>query len=141
MQPALFVFLILFVPGLSVRMRRKNRRATADCSAIDCGWTLKWNCPGQPAGSIGAAGDDGSVGYQCCCVQEGWRTLAPVKVATLGGHHPLSFEGSCGDTAEESVERALCNLQVYEEAVKTAQASGVDLLLLPEYGLLQGSAK
>jgi len=38
-----------------------------------CDWTATYNCPGQPLGSKGAAGDDGSLGYECCCTQGLWK--------------------------------------------------------------------
>jgi len=38
-----------------------------------CDWTAKWNCPGQSAGSSGAAGSDESDGYKCCCLQGLWQ--------------------------------------------------------------------
>merc|ERR1712232_393726 len=39
------------------------------CTSTGCGWTQDWSCPWQPAGKQGQAGDDGSVGYNCCCKQ------------------------------------------------------------------------
>jgi hypothetical protein len=43
----------------------------AECSnymhETGCDWTSKYSCPGQEMGESGQAGDDGSVGYQCCC--------------------------------------------------------------------------
>merc|ERR1712048_1050742 len=38
-----------------------------------CGWTSDYNCPGQPLGRRGAAGQDGTLGYKCCCAQSLWR--------------------------------------------------------------------
>jgi len=38
-----------------------------------CGWTLNHNCPGQIAGSMGLAIDDGSRGFECCCKYEMWK--------------------------------------------------------------------
>jgi len=42
-----------------------------DCSSVlDCGWTAAWACPGSATpGTSGWAGNDGSTGYYCCCVQ------------------------------------------------------------------------
>jgi len=40
------------------------------CSSTGCGWTSKWSCPWEPAaGTRGRAGNDGSTGYNCCCVK------------------------------------------------------------------------
>merc|ERR1712187_768493 len=37
------------------------------------------NCAGQAAGLKGEAGEDGTVGYECCCKQELWKeTVAKV---------------------------------------------------------------
>ena len=34
-----------------------------------CEWTQQWACPGRPAGSNGFhGGDDGSMGFYCCCM-------------------------------------------------------------------------
>jgi len=39
------------------------------CSATGCGWTADYSCPWSPSpGAKGRAGDDGSIGYDCCCV-------------------------------------------------------------------------
>eukprot|EP00927_Polykrikos_kofoidii_P071883 TRINITY_DN68084_c0_g1_i1.p1 TRINITY_DN68084_c0_g1~~TRINITY_DN68084_c0_g1_i1.p1 ORF type:complete len:619 (+),score=66.26 TRINITY_DN68084_c0_g1_i1:102-1859(+) len=40
-----------------------------------CGWTSEYNCPGQTGGPH-QAGDDGSIGYRCCCEEGGWRTVS-----------------------------------------------------------------
>ena len=41
-----------------------------------CGWTLQYSCPGQPRGSKGPAGDDGTEGYRCCCgAGQPWRVV------------------------------------------------------------------
>lgn len=38
------------------------------CSTQGCGWTSEYSCPWAPsAGSKGRAGDDGSMGFSCCC--------------------------------------------------------------------------
>jgi len=37
-----------------------------------CHWTEKYNCPDQPPYNKGA-GDDGSIGYKCCCTQQLWK--------------------------------------------------------------------
>merc|ERR1712110_1257907 len=51
------------------------------CSTTGCGWTDDYSCPWAPAaGAKGRAGDDGSVGYSCCCVK---RTAEDQR------HHPL----------------------------------------------------
>ena len=40
------------------------------CTPQDaCGWTRDYSCPWAPSpGAKGRAGDDGSTGYECCCV-------------------------------------------------------------------------
>jgi hypothetical protein len=60
---------------------------TSDCSGYmvgtGCGWTSSYNCPGQTSGSQGAAGDDGSLGYDCCCRQGLWQaTTNPTSLPT-----------------------------------------------------------
>lgn len=46
-----------------------------DCEDAFCEWTLQYNCPGQPAGSVKPADDDGSVNYDCCCKRGRWASL------------------------------------------------------------------
>merc|ERR1719230_566209 len=53
-----------------------------------CGWTKEYNCPGQPAGSKDAAGDDGSDGYKCCCLQGLWQTVVTAPSPTPVGILP-----------------------------------------------------
>lgn len=65
-------------------------------------------------------------------------TKQAVRVGTFGGHQPATWQGACNQTADGSLARAQCNLNVYEEAAKAAQAAGIDLLVLPEYGLING---
>lgn len=40
-----------------------------------CTWTYEWNCPGQTMGSKGAATNDGTTGYKCCCEQGMWQMM------------------------------------------------------------------
>ena len=71
-----------FVPQGSVRV--KSQRAaqgreamisgSSPCSAYcnassaPCDWTKQYSCPwAKTPGTKGRAGDDGSVGYRCCC--------------------------------------------------------------------------
>lgn len=43
-----------------------------------CDWTAERSCPGQqPTGTDGAAIDDGSVGYECCCRRSMWKPICP----------------------------------------------------------------
>lgn len=63
-----------------------------------------------------------------------------IRVGTLGGHHPGNWSGACNQTSYNSLERGICNLNIYEEAAKTAQLNGVDFLVLPEYGLIGEAA-
>ena len=44
-------------------------------TASFCSWTLRYSCPGQPRGAKGAAGNDGSAGYRCCCDRQAWRDV------------------------------------------------------------------
>lgn len=39
-----------------------------------CGWTAQWSCPNQPTTNEtqGQAGNDGSLGYTCCCDKGYW---------------------------------------------------------------------
>jgi len=46
---------------------QKPPKCSAYMEKTGCGWTKKWNCPGQKAGTVGHAGQDGSQGYNCCC--------------------------------------------------------------------------
>eukprot|EP01050_Picozoa_sp_SAG11_P000433 SAG11_NODE_13_length_26388_cov_67.360341_5_plen_640_part_00 len=84
-----------FVPQGSVRVKSQRAKgwagtsdgfkdsrndAASQCSAYcssgsaACGWTKEYSCPWAKApGSKGRAGDDGSPGYKCCCVD---RTAA-----------------------------------------------------------------
>jgi hypothetical protein len=39
-----------------------------------CNWTAQHNCPDQPAGTVGAASDDGTLGHACCCKHGLWKT-------------------------------------------------------------------
>merc|ERR1719502_1660305 len=56
------------------------------CSTTGCGWTAQWSCPWAAAdGTVGRAGDDGSVGYDCCCNQHhtcGIETYTPSPTVT-----------------------------------------------------------
>jgi len=70
----------------------KNSASTVQaCHNVDCQWTLDWNCPGQPNGRIGKAGDDGTVGYSCCCKDGGWRQNAGTysTVVIVRTHDPM----------------------------------------------------
>lgn len=69
-------------------LKRHEARATGgfgggassnqDCDAymtqIGCGWTSDENCPGQQMGKDGMAWNDGSVAFECCCIQGLWQT-------------------------------------------------------------------
>jgi beta-glucosidase len=37
------------------------------CASTSCSWTAQYSCPWERPGSKGHAGDDGSLGYDCCC--------------------------------------------------------------------------
>eukprot|EP00746_Dinoflagellata_sp_MGD_P035196 gnl/MRDRNA2_/MRDRNA2_184111_c0_seq1.p1 gnl/MRDRNA2_/MRDRNA2_184111_c0~~gnl/MRDRNA2_/MRDRNA2_184111_c0_seq1.p1 ORF type:complete len:333 (+),score=80.14 gnl/MRDRNA2_/MRDRNA2_184111_c0_seq1:69-1001(+) len=38
------------------------------CSSTGCSWTKEWSCPwAVSSGSEGRAGNDGTLGYKCCC--------------------------------------------------------------------------
>jgi hypothetical protein len=52
----------------------------AYCESTGCGWTSSWSCPwAAEDGSVGRAGDDGSIGYDCCCNQ---RNTCGIEVYT-----------------------------------------------------------
>ena len=39
------------------------------CAEGNCDWTETWTCPwAENDGPGGRAGDDGTIGYNCCCV-------------------------------------------------------------------------
>ena len=38
------------------------------CAESDCDWTNTWQCPWGTNSEGQWAGDDGSAGYNCCCV-------------------------------------------------------------------------
>lgn len=56
------------------------------CGSSDCGWTSTYSCPWAPPGPKGHAGDDGSIGYKCCCV---YRTNA---TQPCGGNESTAAE-------------------------------------------------
>ena len=61
----------------------------------------------------------------------------PVVVGLLSGHDPKQWHNAtCG--AEGSARFVACNLRVYEAAVETAAAQGVQLLVFPEAHALSG---
>ncbi len=59
-----------------VRSQALPRNCSADYfgwGGDDCTWTLAWACPGDPPGARGMATPDGSIGYDCCCVERANR--------------------------------------------------------------------
>jgi glucosylceramidase len=71
-----------FIPQGSVRVKSQRapqggeltRSGSSQCSAYcnassaACDWTKQYSCPwAKTPGTKGRAGDDGSVGYRCCC--------------------------------------------------------------------------
>jgi len=40
-----------------------------------CGWTELYSCEGESPGTSGNAGDDGTLGYSCCCKQQMWEQV------------------------------------------------------------------
>merc|ERR1719436_1543311 len=52
-------------------------------AGVGCGWTKKWNCPGQTGGPKKAR-DDGSLGYCCCCLDDWplWKGPKPTSLPT-----------------------------------------------------------
>ena len=83
-----------------------------DCSpgAFECGWTADWSCPGQPQGNHGAAGNDGSHNYICCCDQGHWEdeqvASSPPSgtgVRNDGGSHDCGGDPccECHDTCDD----------------------------------------
>ena len=51
----------------------KPEKCRSYMASSGCGWTHKYNCPGQ-TGSDSMAGDDGSMGYECCCTEGLWNS-------------------------------------------------------------------
>jgi hypothetical protein len=54
----------------------KEDRCESRAKQSSCDWTLEFNCPGQPAGSKGAAGNIGTVDWVCCCQQGLWKRVS-----------------------------------------------------------------
>jgi len=78
-----------------------------DCSdymsTTGCWWTKKWNCAGQPAGTEHPAGNDNSIGYNCCCLQGMWRGEQPVSGdSLLQTEQPVSGGFSQGTAASKT---------------------------------------
>jgi len=66
-----------------------SSRCATYCTETGCGWTKQWSCPWEPVGTRGHASNDGSVGYDCCCVN---RTRAAEPCGGNGsGGTPLGF--------------------------------------------------
>lgn len=61
----------------------------AYCSSTGCDWTKQYSCPWQPPGTNGHAGNDGSLGYECCCVDR-TKVQEPCGGNSTGGT-PLEF--------------------------------------------------
>ena len=68
----------------------------------------------------------------CCLWARSCLSAPPaVRVGLLSGHDPRAWRNAtCG--AEGTRPYVLCNLRVYEAAIETAAAQGVQLLLFPE---------
>merc|ERR1712012_1504134 len=62
----------------------KDQGCDAYMEKTGCGWTTDWNCPGQPTGKKGPTGNDGSLGYNCCCSFNLWNQTH-VTVTGLAG--------------------------------------------------------
>eukprot|EP00931_Biecheleriopsis_adriatica_P072328 TRINITY_DN4651_c0_g1_i1.p1 TRINITY_DN4651_c0_g1~~TRINITY_DN4651_c0_g1_i1.p1 ORF type:complete len:717 (-),score=101.93 TRINITY_DN4651_c0_g1_i1:84-2234(-) len=115
-----------------------------DCSSYmehtGCGWTRQWNCPSQPAGKSGAAGDDGSEGYACCCTQELWKPEQQDCSSYMNGAQcgwtkewncptqPPGSSGAAGDDGSEGYacccKEGLWNTKRYDED-SDAQLNGL----------------
>lgn len=80
----------------------------AYCATGGCGWTKEYSCPwAAKPGTKGRAGDDGSQGYECCCVE---RTSASQP---CGGNGTAPSSGSLQFVAfrtpgNETVLQVLC---------------------------------
>jgi len=61
-----------------------------------CSWTAQWSCPDQPVGMSGAASNDGTFGYKCCCEDHMWKNTAKLTYtkthvgAYCNGHYGLT---------------------------------------------------
>jgi hypothetical protein len=61
------------------------------CTTTGCGWTAQYSCPwAKNPGTSGRAGNDGSVGFSCCCVD---RTSESMP---CGGDNSSTGVGSIG---------------------------------------------
>lgn len=65
-------------------------------STISCEWTYEHNCPGQPAGSKGAALKDDSIGYTCCCKELGWKAMFPTPAPPVKAQECENYMYSTG---------------------------------------------
>lgn len=63
---------------------------------ITCMWTRDWNCPGQLPGLKGAAMDDFTEPFKCCCDAELWRQFLPDTAAAVPPSI-LEFDGPEAD--------------------------------------------
>ena len=74
------------------------------CSKTGCDWTKQYSCPWAPPGTHGRAGDDGSVGYECCCVQRTNETQ-PCGGPPAPPAPPAPTIAECYTTTEDMKQR------------------------------------
>jgi len=75
----------------SHKQKRFNPHCTGYMASTGCSWTFDWNCPGQPAGYWGAANNDGSIGYDCCCNEKLWNPNTRGTTTPIPPGAPLSI--------------------------------------------------
>jgi hypothetical protein len=86
------------------------------CSTVDCAWTSDWNCPNQAAGRLGAAGDDGSQGYECCCNQGFWQQAHSDYTIRVKSKPQLCLNAQSGNLKEgDAIQLHTCSAAPNEQ--------------------------
>merc|ERR1719478_248955 len=99
-------------------------------SVTGCGWTEKFSCPGQEAGERGAAVDDGSHGYSCCCARGLWKQelTAPMRSsAHLPGRALLEQQATITEEVGAEDEGSTINVGIRPGIMDPSRSSGVGL--------------
>lgn len=90
-----------------------------------CGWTGDYSCPWAPGpGSKGRAGNDSSVGYECCCVA---RTSSDQPCG--GGHSSDGFNSNISTKCTRHAGAARRSIDIDLAAVRAAVRNNVDLII------------
>ena len=78
----------VLTPVGAMKMGGRRNQTTLTYCPGGCGWTVQYSCPGQPHGSKGLAGDDGSEGYRCCCgAAQPWKAAARPQPTSIAAEH------------------------------------------------------